>query len=368
MQEQQAHDWESDVIARGYSDSLPFAWWTDKGIGGDMGQANSDFEVQEIPAYLPCGSGEHLYLLIQKEGMTTLTLMRILQDLFDLQEIDIGYAGKKDANAVTRQWFSLHTMLDKTEAIAKLAEIQRLQILEVTRHTNKLRMGHLHGNHFKVNLYGVSASDAEITESCQKLSELGFINYFGKQRFGFDGDNIKQAFRVLEGGKAKHQMKKLYISALQSGVFNLYAGRRILDIGYETRLGDVLQKIGAGCFVSSNPDIDNQRAQAGEVVVTGILPGQKVMLGHGYSYELEKRCVQDFGLAWADDDKTPDGVASLSRVKKFADGTRRPLWVRPGRLAFERLSEDAIKLEFSLPPGAYATILLRHLCASSFTR
>lgn len=368
MENKQASAWESDVIRGGYSESLPFGWWTDRGIGGDMGKANSDFEVHEIPAYLPCGSGEHIYLLIQKEGLTTLDVMCLLQDVFELREIDIGYAGKKDNNAITQQWFSVHTTLDNPEAIEELKKTDRLEVLEVTRHSNKLRMGHLHGNHFKVKLYGVTASDADIAESCKNLSELGFINYFGKQRFGYDGGNIEQGLRVLRGGSAKHQLKKLYISALQSGVFNLYAGRRFLDIGYGIRQGDVLQKTGAGCFICSDPETDTQRAQAGEVVVTGILPGRKVMLGHDYGYELEKRCVQDFGLAWADDGEAADGALSLSSVKKFADGARRPLWVRPEHLAFERLGEDVVKIEFSLPPGAYATILLRHLCASSFTR
>jgi len=356
--------WEREVISWGYSEDLP--WGNDGGgIGGDMGELVSDFEVTEIPAYLPSGSGEHVYLWIEKVELTTLEVFRRIEEAFGVREIDVGYAGKKDVRARTRQWYSVRFAGDPSEGVSALSQTPGLRVLEATRHHNKLRMGHLKGNRFRVNLYGVREGAAVIESQCRRLSEEGFINYFGKQRFGYEFGNVSRGIGVLRGEFARHQMKKLYVSALQSAVFNLYAGRRIAEKGYEVCKGDVLQKLGAGCFICMDPETDDVRARQGEVVVTGALPGRKVMQGSGYTADLERRCVRDFGLR-------PEGESAggddFEGAKKFGEGARRALWVRPEDLLFERCSEDRMTVEFSLPSGSYATVLLRHLCGSTFSR
>ena len=41
------------------------------GIGGVMRQEVEDFVVEEIPAYEPSGTGDHLFLWIEKRGLST---------------------------------------------------------------------------------------------------------------------------------------------------------------------------------------------------------------------------------------------------------------------------------------------------------
>src|SRR5438874_10423499 len=76
------------------------------GIGGTIKQRPEDFFVQEIPIYEPCGQGEHVYCEIQKVGIPTFEAINRLGRALYISTRDIGYAGLKDARAVTRQILS----------------------------------------------------------------------------------------------------------------------------------------------------------------------------------------------------------------------------------------------------------------------
>lgn len=359
--------WEKEIILKGYSDSMPMCCTQFEPIGGDMGTENADFEVSEIPAYLPSGQGEHIYLYIEKMGKTTQDATRAIERAFGVKEIDVGCAGKKDAHAITRQYISIRMPKDNAEALETLKSLDWLKILSVSRHANKLRTGHLRGNRFKVRLYGVCADDDAIRNACKSIEENGFINYFGKQRFGFDGSNVEQGLRILNGEKARHQTKKFVISALQSALFNLLAARRFHKEGFRVHAGDVLQKINAGCFVCDDPEIDSARAAMREVVVTLPLPGKKIITGAGDILAYEQKTYEEFVQTWAQDH--PDYLnLNLNTLANHADGARRPLWIHPENVSFERQANNSVCVEFSLPSGCYATVFLRHLCGSSFTR
>ena len=145
IQDLSENRWFDEVIRSGWSDDLPMSG-SATGIGGDMGAKNTDFEVEEVPAYSPSGQGEHVYLWIEKNGKGTPEAIKEIIKAFGVKEIDIGYAGKKDAHAVTRQWVSIHTPSDDNAPIDQLNDLGWLRVLRTTRHANKLRLGHLKGN------------------------------------------------------------------------------------------------------------------------------------------------------------------------------------------------------------------------------
>src|SRR5207253_6096533 len=76
------------------------------GIGGVIKDRPEDFEVEEIPAYEPSGSGEHLYLWIEKRDMGAEYFVRQVAARLSVAPGEIGTAGLKDRRAVTRQWLS----------------------------------------------------------------------------------------------------------------------------------------------------------------------------------------------------------------------------------------------------------------------
>src|SRR5262245_7615155 len=78
------------------------------GVGGVLRESPEDFFVEELPLYEPCGSGEHIYLFVEKRNMSTVQMIRLLARHFGIGEESVGYAGLKDKRAVTRQVVSIH--------------------------------------------------------------------------------------------------------------------------------------------------------------------------------------------------------------------------------------------------------------------
>ena len=128
------------------------------------------FRVEELPAYAPCGSGEHLYVWVEKEDLSSDEVAERLRALTNRPAVDVGYAGRKDRQAIARQWFSLRLADEAAlaDAGARLPR-GRLAILGVARHRNKLRLGHLRGNRFALAL-APDAADEQAT--LEKRPEL----------------------------------------------------------------------------------------------------------------------------------------------------------------------------------------------------
>ena len=128
---------------------LPYLTRDFPGIGGVIKQRAEDFFVQEIPLYEPSGQGEHVYCEIQKVGLTTFDAINQIARALNVSSRDIGYAGVKDARAVTRQVLSI---FGTNEAAISALQIPNLTILWAARHDNKLRIGHLSANRFAIRI------------------------------------------------------------------------------------------------------------------------------------------------------------------------------------------------------------------------
>lgn len=159
------------------------------GVGGVLKQRPEDFLVDEQPQYEPAGAGEHIYLLVQKIGLTTSQAVSILARHFGVRPSDVGYAGLKDKHAVTRQVFSVHTPGKKPEDFPELRH-ERVAVLWTDLHVNKLRPGHLKGNRFSIRIRGVDMSRAPAAKRIlDRLAVSGVPNLAGEQRFGSRANN-----------------------------------------------------------------------------------------------------------------------------------------------------------------------------------
>jgi tRNA pseudouridine13 synthase len=167
------------------------------GTGGIMKETPEDFHVAEIPLYLPCGEGEHTFAEIEKRGITTLEALRRVAKALDLAERDLGYAGMKDARGVTRQTFSIPRVAP-TRVLA--LELPGIRVLTAVQHKNKLKLGHLRGNRFRLRLREV-ATDAVAKASAvlDVLASRGVPNYFGEQRYGAQGNSHLIGGALLRG-------------------------------------------------------------------------------------------------------------------------------------------------------------------------
>jgi len=171
------------------------------GVGGRLKDRPEDFIVEEIPAYDPCGEGEHLYLGVQKTNMPHTEMLAVISRHFKVDESAIGFAGMKDRVAVTLQTVSVHL---PGERPAGELRHERLEVLWARRHGNKLKRGHLRGNRFTLRVVGARAGAAlDATTMLSEVRRRGLPNAFGPQRFGRDGTNAARGAELLRGGKAR---------------------------------------------------------------------------------------------------------------------------------------------------------------------
>lgn len=169
------------------------------GIEGRFKERPEDFVVEEVPLYEPCGEGEHLYVWIEKQGLTTEEAIRRLARACELKPRDIGAAGLKDRRAITRQWLSLSRAPQSEPKLARLQD-PALKILEIRRHRNKLKKGHLKGNRFRIRIRQAGPEAAGRARAILSVLEAeGLANAFGRQRFGVEDSNPELGKRMLQG-------------------------------------------------------------------------------------------------------------------------------------------------------------------------
>ncbi len=90
-------------------------------------------------------------------------------------------------------------------------------MLSQSRHVNKLRPGNLQGIEFRIVLRGVAGERDAIEANLQAVASRGVPNYFGAQRFGFDGGNVEQGRAMLAREiRVRNPKKKgIYLSAVR---------------------------------------------------------------------------------------------------------------------------------------------------------
>ncbi|RDU69672.1 tRNA pseudouridine(13) synthase TruD [Helicobacter cholecystus] len=337
-------------------------------------QTPRDFVVQEIPLYPSSGEGEHLIIEVRKKSLSTPELLKILSSTLCIQSREIGYAGLKDKNALTTQYL---TIPKSAQNKLKYLDTQNIKILSTSLHSNKLRIGHLKGNKFFIRLKKVQKKDLQkISQVLENIKKYGIPNYFGFQRFGKFGDNYLEGKTLVEK-KKKIRNKKLalfLISSYQSHLFNLWLSQRIklskllcdfkgkeLEIALKLQSlpplntipkpqehpfkileGDLMHHYPHGkLFFTQDLDSEAQRFVQKNIVPCGILSGKKITLP-----------LSD----------------ALTYQEAFLDpaiyeiGSHRFCWVFPEDLEYRYIEEKAhLELNFYLPKGSYATILLETL-------
>jgi tRNA pseudouridine13 synthase len=331
------------------------------GIGGVLKQRVEDFEVEEIPAYLPEGQGEFLYLWVEKRGLSAEQMTSHLARALGIAHQDVGTAGLKDRQAVTRQQVSVPIRC--APLVASLNQ-PGLTVLKTAPHGNKLRSGHLKGNRFAVLLRDVQPDAAGGAEPIrERITRLGFPNYYGEQRFGRENETLRLGFDLLAGrthpGRIPRARRKfllrLALSAAQSELFNQALVRRLQDgLLHRVLPGDVMQVVASGGkFVVEDAGREQARFDAHEIVTTGPMFGPKMTQPQGEVAEREASLLREANVE----------PSAFREFGKLTSGTRRPYLVWPDDLTVAAES-DGLRFRFTLPSGTYATVLLREFMKS----
>ena len=300
------------------------------GASATLKRLNEDFIVTELPLQLPCGEGEHLWLDVEKSGANTAFVAQQLAEAASVPERDVGYAGLKDRYAISRQWFSIYLPKGETPDLTQLQHPE-FKVLRQSRHLKKLRRGDLQGNRFRLVLRDVTGDRDAIEANLNAVASHGVPNYFGAQRFGFEGGNVTQGLAMLAREiRVRNPKKKgIYLSAVRSFVFNEVLARRIQQgLWGKTLPGDVMDEAGRP---------------------TGPLWGRGRVTTTDQAQALEN------GVA--------ERHATLCNGMEHAglDQERRALVANPAEMSWEWPQADQLVLTFSLPAGSYATSVLNEI-------
>jgi tRNA pseudouridine13 synthase len=315
-----------------------------------------DFVVEELLDVEFTGDGEHDWLKIKKRGSNTEWIARQLARHANVKPSDVGYAGLKDRHAITTQWFSVWRRpgmdLDWTGFAADGAKV-----LAIERHQRKLRRGTHSGNRFRITARGesVGAHRGAIETRVAAIRQRGAPNYFGEQRFGNDGANLDIALKVLGGARVRRQQQSMGLSAGRSYLFNAIVHARVLDGCWDTLIdGDRANLDGSGSLfgVDAVDDELRLRCKAMDIHPTATLWGRGAPMGTGVAADLESTVTQSF------DARAAELAAGLATAR--VDAASRPTRLIARELAVE-FDEDAVRFDFRLSKGSYATALLREL-------
>jgi tRNA pseudouridine13 synthase len=393
-------------------DPLPYLTADLPGVGGRIKVEPEDFFVEEIPLYQPSGEGQHVYVHLEKRGLSTYQAMNAIARRLDIARRSMGYAGLKDAQAVTRQTISIDGVEpSRVEGL----DLSGIKILWVKRHRNKLRTGHLAGNRFRLRVRDVKPEAQSIAQAVlDELIRCGVPNYFGAQRFGARGNTHLLGRALLQGDSAafareylgcpratdhpgvqvaraafdagdyqtaldlwpssqsderralaaifRHggdtdqgiraldkKLRRLFVSAYQSYLFNRLLAGRMPTIDRLER-GDVAYIHASGAaFLVEDPAAEQPRADRLEISPSGPLFGPKTLLAEGSPGQQERALLAEAGL-------------SLSEFQ--VPGVRTRGARRPFRIPLTEVRvawEDGLVISFRLPPGAYATEVMREV-------
>ncbi|WP_111413937.1 tRNA pseudouridine(13) synthase TruD [Billgrantia lactosivorans] len=319
---------------------------------GEFRAAPEDFVVEEILGFAPEGQGEHLWLWIEKRGLTTLEAVRHLARACGVPVRAVGYSGMKDRIAVTRQWLSVHLPGQSApdDLAARLADCG-VNVHEQVRHPRKLKRGVHRANRFQLRLSGEAIGD-DLEARWAWLCRRGVPNLFGPQRFGPAGRNLARARALLARGWRKRDDREgMLLSAARSYLFNELTAMRLIDGNWRRLVaGDVVILDGsASQFSVVVVDAElSERADRLDLHPSGVLWGTGDSLASGQALEYERALAE----------RHADLCQGLEQAGVRM--ARRALRMRLGQPRLES-AEGVAQLDFHLPRGSFATAVLREL-------
>lgn len=322
------------------------------GASGRIRTCNEDFAVDELPLVEPDGEGEHLWVRVRKNGANTQWVAARLADALGVAHREVSFAGRKDRHAVCTQWFSARVVGPERSGWAGRLPAG-IEVLETGRHRRKLKRGALRGNRFTIVIRDLAGETDTLPGRLAHLRAEGVPNFFGEQRFGHAGANLERAAEMFSSRRRRvpRARRELYLSAARAQIFNAVLAHRVADASWnQLQPGDVAALDGSRSVFAVDELDESLRARnaALDVHPSGPLWGRGEPATKLEVRELEQRIAGRHQVL-------ADGLAASGLQQ-----ARRPLRVRVNGLEAER-GPRTLTLRFDLPPGSFATAVLREL-------
>jgi len=294
-----------------------------------------DFIVEEVIKLKEC-NGNYLYVKVKKRNWNTIDLINLISRKLNIRRRDIGFAGIKDKNAITTQYISINNC--SAESLNKL-KIKDVELTPLFRGDKPIRMGGLIGNKFRINL-GFKAKRIDFIE-----------NYFGEQRFSKNNIEIAKSILRKDFKRACELMNNKDVdNYLNLNKNDFIGGLKKVD---RTLLGLIAGSYQSYLFnryvCNYLKSFKDSYLHNGYVFVRKIKRSKEINLLSFDNYDDYLVYLKEDGL-----DENDLIVRSIPDVLFL--GNKRKLFVK--------VSDFKVKgnaVEFSLPKGSYATVVISKL-------
>ena len=319
-------------------------------LNGVLRQSPTDFRVDELLGFEPSDEGPHALLRVEKTGINTLDLIAMVARSANIGTRDIGYCGLKDRHAVTSQWLSLPRK--RAEDAAQWSG-EGWRVVETRFNQRKLKLGAHRCNKFVIRITDLDGDMSDLTSRIERIAVDGVPNYFGAQRFGHDGDNLRRARRMfVDGVELNRRQRRFAMSAARSWVFNRVLSRRVAAQTWTSPMpGEPLSLDGSRSFFM--PKVEDREDIAGRLVLLDLHPsgplwgaGDMPCLGECEAFEREAVAPLDW---------VTQGLADAGMRQE-----RRALRLKVEDLDAQ-VDDNAVTLRFTLTKGAFATAVIHAL-------
>ncbi|MCF7835230.1 tRNA pseudouridine(13) synthase TruD [Candidatus Gracilibacteria bacterium] len=352
-------------------------------------QKSTDFIVEEELPFNLSGKGDAFFVFFEKRNINTMDVVNHLCNIFNISRLTLGIAGLKDKKAIARQRICIYKSALKKLGGEKLflqGLSEKVKIIKTDWNEKPIGMTTPIRNIFHIRLRAnkhLSLKERETTsKKIDSLCKKGFPNLFGSQRFGVEGINPKQGKDILDGKlNLKEKQERLFkIQSYASKMCNEYIYSRIKK-GIEILDGDIIEIIDPKNFEQRKLGV--YQSQTDTVKLFDISKRNQDFFYYPSSFQkeipFEKNTMMitapviGYNLLLADPSK-----ASGIREKSFLDlqglnpkslnlckeykifGIRRPIRVFPQKVKISHQGDD-ILLNFGLPSGSYASIMIEEL-------
>lgn len=332
---------------------LPFAFGAPP-LRARLRSQPDDFFVEEVLGYEPDGTGEHVFLQVEKRGANTDWVAREVAKFAGIAPMNVGYAGMKDRHAFTRQVFTVQ-LPGKADPDWSAFPHADVTLTSLGRHSRKIKRGALRGNRFVLVLREVEGDREAAEARLADIAARGVPNYFGEQRFGLGGNNVEQARGMFKGRRVDRDKRSILLSAARSHIFNGVLAERVAAGTWDAGMdGEIWGLDGSRSWFGPEAFNDTlaERLARFDIHPTGPLWGSGDTPAGGDVAALENAVAA----------RDPDLATGLAGARM--DQERRALRLKPSDFAWRWLEDGALEVGFGLPAGAYATTVIREVAST----
>lgn len=143
-------------------------------------------EISNIQTTL--SQDKYKIFLLEKKGYSTFDAIASLSSYLSIDQAEVGYAGLKDEDGITKQKISIPSNLINEKHVEAFNRkfIDRDKYMHITYigfTRKKIAINNLLGNSFKIRIRNMEKREVDYLLKVRKIN-LNYVNYYGIQRFG----------------------------------------------------------------------------------------------------------------------------------------------------------------------------------------